>query len=297
MARIAFPLLLAALGPALMLAGCGGGNVVENLVNNRDGNVAFPDVGQSPVPDTVTADASANAAVDTGADTGADGTTAAPDDNGPNGDGPGADAAVDVLRRYFDHIAARRYRQAWLLWGHGGQASGKTARDFAAGFARYSTYRATLGTPGEIDAGAGQRYIAIPVTVEAVARNGVAERLSGTITLHRTGAIPGATEEQRNWRLYAADLSPDAAPAGEVADNRSTARYACADGAVLVAEYDPDNRRVTIRHGGERPVALTQQRVESGLRYTGNGHVLRVRGDRAVFTAPGVDPVACRAQP
>ena len=83
-----------------------------------------------------------------------------------------------------------------------------TQAAFAASFAKYADYRATIGAPGRIDAGAGQRYIQIPVRVTGSLRDGTPVSLVGPITLHRTGDIDGATAEQRAWRISDSGLKP-----------------------------------------------------------------------------------------
>jgi hypothetical protein len=121
---------------------------------------------------------------------------------------PGADEAVATLKSYFAALSNRRYGDAYRLWGNGGQASEMTEQAFADSFAKYSDYRATIGTPGRIDAGAGQRYIEIAVRVTGRMRDGTPFALEGPVTLHRTGDIDGATAEQRSWRLSASGLKP-----------------------------------------------------------------------------------------
>ncbi|MFD1033881.1 hypothetical protein ACFQ15_04365 [Sphingomonas hankookensis] len=123
---------------------------------------------------------------------------------------PGADVAAQVLRDYFAAIRERRYGDAWRLWGGRGEASGMTQAAFAASFAKYAEYRATIGAPGRIDAGAGQRYIQIPVRVTGSLRDGTPVSLTGPVTLHRTGDIDGATAEQRAWRISDSGLKPRA---------------------------------------------------------------------------------------
>ncbi|MGN7160951.1 hypothetical protein [Sphingomonas sp. SAFR-052] len=120
----------------------------------------------------------------------------------------GPQEAVAVLNQYFAAIAARRYADAYRLWNGRGEASGMSEQAFADSFAKYADYRATIGTPGRIDAGAGQRYIEIPVRVTGRLRDGTPISLAGPVTLHRTGDIDGATAEQRSWRIDNSGLKP-----------------------------------------------------------------------------------------
>jgi hypothetical protein len=67
-----------------------------------------------------------------------------------------------------------------------------------------------IGAPGRIDAGAGQRYIDIPVVIHATLDDGTQQRFEGTYTLHRTAEIAGATPEQQMWHIYSADITQTA---------------------------------------------------------------------------------------
>ena len=89
-------------------------------------------------------------------------------------------------------------------------ASGaKNGDAFAAQFARYSEYHANVGAPGDVDAGAGQRYVTVPVQISArLKQGGGAEYRIGSVTLHRTGDIDGATAEQKTWHIRSIDLKP-----------------------------------------------------------------------------------------
>lgn len=95
------------------------------------------------------------------------------------------------------------------MWDDGGAASGMTRRQFVDSFAKYATYRGDVGKPGRIDAGAGQRYLELPARVRGtLAEGGKPFELRGTLTLHRTGDIDGATEAQRRWHIRGAALKP-----------------------------------------------------------------------------------------
>lgn len=76
-----------------------------------------------------------------------------------------------------------------------------------ARFTRYARYHAVVGAPGRIDAGAGQRYIEVPVTLTGTLRSGAAFREKAVVVLHRAGDIDGATAEQKSWRIERIDGS------------------------------------------------------------------------------------------
>jgi hypothetical protein len=114
--------------------------------------------------------------------------------------------AVAVMRDYYASIDAHDYAHAYVLWSDGGRSSGKTAQQFADGFADTANVSVRLDPPGRIDAAAGSRYIKVPVTITASQRDGSAKRYVGTYTLRRA-VVDGATTEQRAWRIASAELS------------------------------------------------------------------------------------------
>lgn len=118
---------------------------------------------------------------------------------------PAAQDAVAVIRDYYASIDSGSYARAWSLWSDGGRASGQTPRQFADGFARTAHVTVDTGAPENEDAGAGQRYIQVSVTVTATQGDGSVRRYLGSYTLHRT-VVDGATTEQRAWRIASADL-------------------------------------------------------------------------------------------
>ncbi len=224
------------------------------------------------------------------------------DDRTPVSEAPftedSAQGAANVVQTYYALLGEAKYGQAFRLWAPG--AAGMDARAFAASFARYSEYHANVGAPGRIDAGAGQRYVTVPVQVYGRLKQGARPfNLRGSVTLHRAGDVDGATAEQRRWWIRSTDFKPGAAektPAPQpTEDNRSTARYRCMDGTRLVARFDPDNDRVTVSRGGKALARLRGERVASGIRYTAKGYELRGKGSDISFTAPGLPPIACRA--
>ncbi|MES2442631.1 MAG: MliC family protein [Pseudomonadota bacterium] len=204
-----------------------------------------------------------------------------------------AQGAANVVQTYYALIEQGKVDQAYALWEPG--AAGMRAPAFAASFAKYSEVHANIGAPGDIDAGAGQRYVTVPVQVYGRLKDGTPFNMRGSVTLHRT-EVDGATPEQRKWHIRSSDIAPSTErPRPRVADNRSTARYRCMDGSKITANFDPDNARVTIVRAGRTLATLPQQRVASGIAYAGRGYELRGKGDAMTFTAPGQPPLACTA--
>jgi hypothetical protein len=133
-----------------------------------------------------------------------------PDDKTPVAEAPSAPnsppGAATVVETYYALIEDGKYRRAWSLWGEKGAASGMSAHAFATSFAKYSEYHASVGAPGREDAGAGQRYVTVPVQVYARLKTGAPVYWRGQAVLHRTADIDGASAEDKKWRIRSIDL-------------------------------------------------------------------------------------------
>ncbi len=116
-----------------------------------------------------------------------------------------AQGAANVVQTYYALLGERKYAAAFALR----EPDAGSAAAFEAGFARYSEYHANVGAPGRIDSGAGQRYVTVPVqTYARLKRGGVPMYEIGSVTLHRSGDIDGATKAQRTWRIRSVSLTP-----------------------------------------------------------------------------------------
>ncbi len=124
---------------------------------------------------------------------------------------PSPEEAAAVIRTYYAAINALDYARAYALWSDGGRSSGQSPEQFAAGFADTSTVMVDIGTPGQVDAGAGSRFIEIPVSVRAQQADGSFRRYEGRYVLRRAVA-DGASQGQRAWRIASADLRETSAP-------------------------------------------------------------------------------------
>jgi hypothetical protein len=135
-----------------------------------------------------------------------------PDDRTPISEAPftaeSAQGAANVLQTYFALIGEGKYRQAWALWGQGGQASGLSAEAFAASFDKYDSYHAQVGAPGRIEGAAGTLFVEAPVVVYGRLKSGEEVHMSGPMRLSRVNDVPGATDEQRRWHIAASGLRP-----------------------------------------------------------------------------------------
>ncbi len=169
--------------------------------------------GDDDTVDVAEPDAVSNTAGDTNAlaplDPPAPGTPGGlPDDRTPISEAPfapdSAQGAANVVQTYYALIGERKYRQAYAL--RAPAAAGSSAA-FAADFARYGEYHANVGSPGAIDAGAGQRYVTVPVQVYArLKQGGTPVYQLGRVVLHRTGDVDGTTAEQRAWHIRSIEL-------------------------------------------------------------------------------------------
>ncbi|QNN46173.1 hypothetical protein H9L17_13475 [Thermomonas brevis] len=112
---------------------------------------------------------------------------------------PGAEAAVAVLRDYYAAINARDFARAYALWRQNPQ----TPAQFADGFAGTTGVSVEIGAPGPVDAGAGQRYIEIPVRLDATQADGRIDRYAGRYVLHRS-VVEGGNPD---WRIERATLA------------------------------------------------------------------------------------------
>ena len=229
-----------------------------------------------------------------------------PDDRTPVSEAPftpeSAQGAANVVQTYYALIEAGRYHQAWSLWDGGGTASGMSATAFAAGFGKYAAYHANVGAPGRIDAGAGQRYVTVPVQAYGTLKNGSAFNLRGDVTLHRTGDIDGATAEQKAWHISTTNLKQTPSTGGGGVDQpsptmpaKATADYTCADGYAFHIDFDNRAATATMHVGGKQVAVLDQQPVGSGISYRGEGYSLRGKGNSADLMRPGRSATSCRA--
>lgn len=121
---------------------------------------------------------------------------------------------ADIVRRYYQAIAAKKFDDAYVLWSNRGKASGQSSREFARGFAQTARVHVTITDSVRIEGAAGSQYATVPVVVDAVQKDDRTQHFSGTYTLRRS-MVDGATAEQRQWRIESADLQLQAAQIGK----------------------------------------------------------------------------------
>jgi hypothetical protein len=167
---------------AIALTACNASAKSQPLSANTP-SVASPSIASSPIPPPISLAQSA-----VGAE-------------------PLGQQAVQVIRNYYNAIARRDYKQAYLAWDRDGAASQQSFQQFKQGFANTASVAVEVGEPGKLDGAAGSVYIKIPVTVTAITRNRTRQRFRGSYVLRRVNDVPGSTPEQRRWHLYSANIT------------------------------------------------------------------------------------------
>lgn len=118
---------------------------------------------------------------------------------------PTVEDAIAVIRDYYGAINSGDFGRAYGLWSDGGNASGQSPQQFAAGFADTTGISVDMQPPGNVGVAAGSRYVEVPVAIVATLRDGSQRRYVGAYTLRRA-VVDGATPEQRAWRIGSADI-------------------------------------------------------------------------------------------
>ena len=119
-----------------------------------------------------------------------------------------AQGAANVVQTYFALVADKKFDDAWKLWSDSGKASGMSAKDFAASFAKFASYNAQIGAPGEIEGAAGSLFVEVPVVVYGTTKTGEPVNLKGKVRLRRVNDVPGATPDQLSWHIAETALKP-----------------------------------------------------------------------------------------
>ncbi|MEN2787106.1 hypothetical protein ACFOKI_04225 [Sphingomonas qilianensis] len=215
---LALPLLLAGCGPAasptapgvdIAAAAEAAENSIDTYAAGQPRAIAAPLPPARPTPSPTPSPAGPQAPLDPPAP----GTPGGlPDDRTPMSEAPftahSAQGAANVVQTYYALLGERKYAAAWALWGHDGADSRMTATAFAASFDKYSEYHATIGAPGEIEAGMSQRWVTVPVQIHARHRTGKPVYLIGQATVHRIAEGVGASKAQQRWRIRTIELRP-----------------------------------------------------------------------------------------
>ena len=96
---------------------------------------------------------------------------------------------VEELRSYFNAINRREYVRAYTYWESGAAASQLPSYDqFAQGYQDTATVQLTTGQVAS-DAGAGQVYYSVPVTLAVKTTAGAAQTFVGCYKLHQAQPV------------------------------------------------------------------------------------------------------------
>jgi hypothetical protein len=112
---------------------------------------------------------------------------------------------VAIVREYYAAIRAHDFLRAYRMWEASGQRNVRSYAQFEAGFDSTESVDVKTGAPGRVEGAAGSRFVTVPVEIDSRLRNGVPQRFTGTYTLRRV-AVPDASDAQRRWHLYAANV-------------------------------------------------------------------------------------------
>lgn len=107
-----------------------------------------------------------------------------------------------LARYYANAIHAGMWTAAARAWTIDSDVTGKTLE---AAYGGGALPRLTIGK-GDIEGAAGSLFYEAPVVIEFPDGR---EARRGTITLRRVNDVPGASEEQLNWRIERSTLLPD----------------------------------------------------------------------------------------
>jgi hypothetical protein len=108
-----------------------------------------------------------------------------------------AQEASDVLKLYYDAIAAREYDKAWSLRWKGRGDDEASRKAFTDRMKRYAEYRANVGQAGAVVEAGGYSYVDVPVQIFGRTLEGGPFSTAGTVTLRRKGA--------EGWKIYSRD--------------------------------------------------------------------------------------------
>lgn len=181
-------------------------------------------------------------------------------------------AAGDVVRGMFAALLDRRWDAVRVAWRD--PASAWPLEGTRRGYDRF------MAEVGRAVPDARSDEMTVPLEVVGTPARGEQSLYVGEAALVREPASTG------RWRIVSVELSPPM-PA------RITATYRCTGGAMLAVAFD-NRRQTAVVTSGRAAWRLEQQRVASGIVYTGDGAALRGKGRDADWTVPGGSTVRCR---
>lgn len=125
-----------------------------------------------------------------------------PNDRTPISEAPfspdSAQGAANVVQSYFALAEQGRAAEAGKLRTDGRPID----------LTPYASYHAEIGAPGPLGAAAGSLYVEVPVVLYGRLKSGGELHRSGKAVLRRSNDIPGASPDQRRWRIERLELAP-----------------------------------------------------------------------------------------
>lgn len=112
--------------------------------------------------------------------------------------------AVQVLRSLFNAVNRQEYVRAYSYWEPGAAGLAPYAQ-FTQGYAQTQSVQLVTGAVGS-DAGAGQFYYKVPVTLTALTRQGVRQTFVGCYTLHQSNPQIQGTPPFRSIGIFSAKV-------------------------------------------------------------------------------------------
>lgn len=114
-----------------------------------------------------------------------------------------AEAARQLLVRYFDLAQSGRWTEAAALW-----SDERSAADFANRLRALGDVRPNIADPWRVEGAAGSLHVSISLQL----LRGSQSVSDGTALLRRVSDGPSSSEEQRGWRIERIDLQPPPVP-------------------------------------------------------------------------------------
>jgi len=110
-----------------------------------------------------------------------------------------AQGASATLRRYYDHVEAGRYREAWAMRSD----SEEGLERFRQNFAGYARYKVTLGPPTEPVEAGGWLYVEVPIQILGTLKGGKGFGSVGSVTMRRRApGTAGGDRRDREWHIH-----------------------------------------------------------------------------------------------
>lgn len=111
------------------------------------------------------------------------------------------DGAVAVIEAYFEAVRSGRANEAYRMWGHDGADMGMGVEAFADKVDALGEFEIVVGDPGREEGAAGSVYLEVPVKFSAATEEGIPADTDVVFTMKRVNDVPGASEDQRHWRI------------------------------------------------------------------------------------------------